>query len=244
LFKREDEGGAAHVVNGMTNPNGGVNGFGKGRPRREVPGAAPVEPTEAAGDDSQLSKSALKNKKKREAAKKKAEQEKASGSPPQQPQQGGKPAQQRAEGEQREQGQPREGRNPRTENLANRRNDHRSRSRANQDNRRSKSRPNNGERGNSNGNGNGQGQGHHREGSKHLSPANIVTDQPAADGPLSPSPEEKKRRALHKKLRAIEDLKMRQASGEKLEDTQVKKIATEAEVRRDLDKLGGITGSG
>lgn len=216
-------------MNGLTNPNGGVNTFGK-RPKREVPGAAPVEAP--ATDDSQLSKSALKNKKKREAAKKKAEQEKAAGGQ----KQGGSPQPEGASGEQREPNQAREGRDTRANNLRDRRNDHRSRSRANQDNRRSKSRPNNGREGS---NGNGNGNGHHRESSKHLSPANIVTNQPVAeDSLLSPSPEEKKRRALHKKLRAIEDLKMRQASGEKLEDTQVKKIATEAEVRRDLEKLG------
>ncbi|KAF3763775.1 translation initiation factor eIF-2A [Cryphonectria parasitica EP155] len=68
-FKREDEGGAAHVMS-----NGGpapaLNGFG--RARRQVPGAELSENTlrpsvpgaEAAGDEN-LSKTALKNKKKR-----------------------------------------------------------------------------------------------------------------------------------------------------------------------------------
>ncbi|KAK9463803.1 eukaryotic translation initiation factor eIF2A-domain-containing protein [Lipomyces oligophaga] len=50
--------------------------------------------------------------------------------------------------------------------------------------------------------------------------------------------DEKKFRGLMKKLRAIEDLKMRQAGGEKLEDTQVKKIETEGLVKADLKQLG------
>jgi translation initiation factor 2A len=41
-----------------------------------------------------------------------------------------------------------------------------------------------------------------------------------------------------KKIRAIEDLKMKQAEGVKLEDTQVKKIATEESIRRELESLG------
>ena len=52
------------------------------------------------------------------------------------------------------------------------------------------------------------------------------------------SPHEKKIRSLLKKLRAIDDLKMRQAGGEKLEGTQVLKIGTEAGVRKDLVELG------
>src|SRR2546423_11917355 len=91
-FKREDEGGAAHVVsNGIgSNPPGTLNGFGKPR-RREVPGAEPPVPGAApgggvslagvsiVGDDEGLSKAALKNKKKREAkkAKEKEERERA-----------------------------------------------------------------------------------------------------------------------------------------------------------------------
>lgn len=52
------------------------------------------------------------------------------------------------------------------------------------------------------------------------------------------SVEEKKIRSLLKKLRAIEGLKMKQASGEKLEDTQVLKIGTEDKVRAELEALG------
>jgi translation initiation factor 2A len=49
---------------------------------------------------------------------------------------------------------------------------------------------------------------------------------------------DKKLRGLLKKLRAIEDLKMRQAAGERLEATQVQKIGTEDGVRRELEVLG------
>jgi len=51
-------------------------------------------------------------------------------------------------------------------------------------------------------------------------------------------PQDKKIRSLLKKIRAIDDLKMRQAGGEKLEDTQVKKIGTEGGVRKELAELG------
>jgi len=52
------------------------------------------------------------------------------------------------------------------------------------------------------------------------------------------SVEEKKIRSLLKKLRAIEQLKMKQASGEPLEDTQVIKISKEDEIRSELLALG------
>lgn len=50
--------------------------------------------------------------------------------------------------------------------------------------------------------------------------------------------EEKKIRALLKKLRAIETLKTKQALGEALEDTQVSKINKETEIRSELAQLG------
>ena len=52
------------------------------------------------------------------------------------------------------------------------------------------------------------------------------------------SPEEKRVRALLKKLRAIDDLKMRVAANEKLENTQMQKIQTEDGVRKELANLG------
>lgn len=50
--------------------------------------------------------------------------------------------------------------------------------------------------------------------------------------------EEKKIRSLLKKLRAIETLKMKQASGESLEDTQISKINKEEDIRKELTDLG------
>ncbi|KAG7842319.1 hypothetical protein KL942_001057 [Ogataea angusta] len=50
--------------------------------------------------------------------------------------------------------------------------------------------------------------------------------------------EEKKIRNLLKKLRAIEQLKVKKENGEFLEDTQVLKIQTEPQVRRELASLG------
>ncbi|GAA5982240.1 hypothetical protein JCM11641_006236 [Rhodosporidiobolus odoratus] len=51
------------------------------------------------------------------------------------------------------------------------------------------------------------------------------------------SPEDKKRRAIVKKLTAIEQLKVKKDGGEKLELTQLKKLETEAELRKELDAL-------
>ncbi|KAK9457570.1 eukaryotic translation initiation factor eIF2A-domain-containing protein [Dipodascopsis uninucleata] len=70
---------------------------------------------------------------------------------------------------------------------------------------------------------------------KRASPAPIAT---VASPPASDPQNEKKYRALMKKLRAIEDLRARQVKGEKLEDTQITKIKTEEAVRADLAALG------
>ena len=58
--------------------------------------------------------------------------------------------------------------------------------------------------------------------------------------PMTPGgdPRDKKIRGLLKKIRAIEDLKMRFAGGEKLEDTQMRKITSEEGVRKELAGLG------
>ncbi len=58
-----------------------------------------------------------------------------------------------------------------------------------------------------------------------------------AASPVGQNPAAKKVRSLQKKLRAIEDLEMRHAGGEKLEDTQVKKIATKVSVLKELETL-------
>ncbi|KAJ5572885.1 hypothetical protein N7450_009869 [Penicillium hetheringtonii] len=56
--------------------------------------------------------------------------------------------------------------------------------------------------------------------------------------PFDPSAQDKKIRGLLKKIRAIDELKMRLAGGEKLEDTQMKKIQTEDAVRKELEAVG------
>jgi translation initiation factor 2A len=65
-------------------------------------------------------------------------------------------------------------------------------------------------------------------------PPDVTVTSPGAGN----SPHEKKVRSLLKKVRAIEELKMRQAGGEKLEDTQIRKIETEEGVRKELAALG------
>ncbi|KAA8566456.1 hypothetical protein EYC84_009019 [Monilinia fructicola] len=69
--------------------------------------------------------------------------------------------------------------------------------------------------------------------SHQFSTPELSVTSPGGDG----SPSAKKKRGLQKKIRAIEDLEMRRAGGEKLEDTQVKKIATKSAVQAELDAL-------
>ncbi|EYE96244.1 translation initiation factor 2A [Aspergillus ruber CBS 135680] len=69
-------------------------------------------------------------------------------------------------------------------------------------------------------------------------------EKPAEPEPApaeEPGTQDKKIRGLLKKMRAIEELKMRLAGGEKLEDTQMKKIQTEDGVRKELE-VSGYTG--
>ncbi|KAI9813681.1 MAG: hypothetical protein M1832_006109 [Thelocarpon impressellum] len=232
-FKREDEGGAAHVSNGFA-ASSGVNGFGKPR-KREVPGAEAASslPPGAApgggvsltgtgeGEDG-LSKAALKNKKKREAKKAKEAADRAAGLAG-------------AEGKaQSSEDRGRENRDGRGQS--------RSRSRG-EGQARDGAAPQKGW---------DRGRASVSEGSsgvarpgRDAARAAAAAAAPAEDAPdttvTSPgggSPREKKLRGLLKKVRAIDDLKMRLAGGERLEDTQMKKIGTEESVRRELEGLG------
>lgn len=229
-FKREDEGGAAFVREMMSGREEHVNGFGKPR-RREVPGAELVDPALPPGaapgggvslaqdGDENLSKAALKNKKKREAKKAKDAEAKAAGLTA--PNGDGASA---------------NGRSPERKDRP------RSRSQTGVASPRPNSR--------------------RREGSRQRgAPAGAVAAQPPSmpklqapvngtPAPAAAAPEltvtspgagsaqEKKIRSLLKKLRAIDDLKMRQAGGEKLEGTQVLKIGTEDQVRKELTAAG------
>ena len=213
-FMREDQGGAAFVRGETSSPfGGGVNGFGKPR-RRDVPGAEATNgtmPSTAAvadGDDS-LSKAALKNKRKREA--KKAKDGALGGADPDAGLAVGNvppPAPNR-----------RENARPPSMNK-------------NPNNRTADGRP---------------------PGLRTVPPTAPAAAPPAA-APAAPelspapvasptgggagTPHDKKVRALTKKLRAIDDLKMRAAGGETLEGTQIKKMDTEEAVRRELEGLG------
>ena len=199
-FKREDEGGAAHVVSNGTQ-NVGPNGFG--RPRRAVPGAEPLEASpqiravpgaEPVGEDG----ASKKNKKKRN---KKNNQEAGVAEP-----NGGASL------------SPHDGTNGNAN--ANGR-DARSRSRHG-GNSRSRSNTQQGQRG-----------------GVPVAPADMGGAPVAPTGPAADAanPDAKKVRSLQKKIRAIEDLEMRLAGGEKLEDTQVKKINTKSAVLKELETL-------
>lgn len=230
-FKREDEGGAAHVVsNGVSNLS--LNGFG----RRHVPGAEPANggrpgvPGAEPVSEENLSKTALKNKKKRGNKKaKENDTAKPTGA------EGGlaPPAQDYGSGSG-------EDRNPRRGGFNHRQ------SRSHSRNPQNGPRGNNGFRGNGNGHGNGHGNGNGYGGPReHVQSA--LSQEPAIQGApeevTSPggndaqNPNSKKIRSLQKKLRAIEELEQRLATGAILEVTQMSKIKTKDAVLKDLDSL-------
>ncbi|EZF70534.1 hypothetical protein H105_07173 [Trichophyton soudanense CBS 452.61] len=266
-FRREDEGGAAFVREDSSPfaSNGGSapSPFGKPR-RRVVPGAEPVEeflpPGAAPGGGvalppgaeanapapEKLSKSAAKNKKKREA--KKAKEASAGG---------------QGDGGENSIAAPNAGRRDRSRsrhrqqasggaNGANGTNldpnyprGGRDRSRSAHRRQRSDGRNNTPNR---NGNGN---QPHDRRspavnttGRQQAAPPDLTVTSPDGGNTANAVPDaaaiarDKKMRSLLKKVRAIDELKMRVASGEKLEETQMKKIHTEDSVRSELEALG------
>lgn len=225
-FKREDEGGAAHIVSNGTSLVGS-NGFG--RPRRQVPGAETVEsgppgaapanpvPNAAEGDEN-LSKAALKNKKKREAKKAKDAEAKAAGltTAPDGPSHG----------------------DNRSPDRRDRRGHERSRSKGFQDMNSNPNQPRGYPQNRQNG---GVPIGNMNNLAINPNPAPKAAPEPAPElsvtSPGGSSPNAKKLRGLQKKIRAIEDLEMRLAGGEKLEDTQMKKIGTKVSVQQELDAL-------
>ena len=211
-FKREDEGGAAHTVsNGI--PSIGPNGFG--RPRI-VPGAEPAgRPAVPGAAPADESKTASKNKKKRS---KKAKD----GEAPAAGTEGGLAPSPREYGS----GSGNEGRSPDRRGQNPHRNGNNNnlqpnpRNRSNTQRTRSRSRP------------------AHAAAPGGGAPLNAPAGPAAAaSDPAANNPNAKKIRALQKKIRAIEELEMRHAGGEKLEDTQVKKIATKSSVIRELEGL-------
>ncbi|KAM0322455.1 hypothetical protein ACHAQA_009524 [Verticillium albo-atrum] len=239
-FKREDEGGSVHVVgsgygNGSAAPPAGINGFGRARrgvpgaePAQGVPGAPPGIPGAVLADgDENLSKAAQKNKKKR----------------------GGRKGKE-GEGQGQGQGQGREGghanggaslappsREHRGSGSDGRSPERRGGGGQHRQTLRSQSR-NPGRRNRSN----------TARGPNGAPPVPAVQDGQAAAAAVaaaaaadaSQNPDAKKIRSLQKKVRAIEDLEMRLAGGEKLEDTQMKKITTKSSVLKELDALERI----
>jgi len=256
-FKREDEGGAAYVRDSASSFSGNVNGFGKPR-TRTIPGIEPTDkslpPGAAPGggvsligtaeaDSAPLSKSAKKNAKKREA--KKAAADAAKDGPD-------VPALATMNGRAKSPNRSPSGQHQRT----------RSRGAQGQSNislaadvptgpRNGRSRSSSRRNTQSQPNGTPYRPAAQAQKQKQK-PAAIDTvavppipaETPAIDvtSPTTPggivSEKEKKIRGLLKKIRAIEDLKMRHAGGEKLEDTQVKKITSEDSVRKELQGLG------
>ncbi|CAN9147805.1 unnamed protein product [Alternaria alternata] len=238
-FKREDEGGAAYSNTGISSTNVGfANGFGKPR-RREVPGAeaadtlppgaAPgggVSLTGAQDGDGELSKAALKNKKKREAKKAREAADKAAGLA--------------ADGVNSANGA---GRSPERRQRSRSKSGYEQQGRSASQHRNFGNSPNRQAR---------QDGGQRQNPAQQRQQAPVQTRAPPpiqteSQGPppdltvTSPgdgNPQDKKIRGLLKKMRAIDELKMRQAGGEKLEDTQVKKISTEKQIKKELDALG------
>ncbi|XTI90857.1 translation initiation factor eIF-2A [Cenococcum geophilum] len=275
-FKREDEGGAAYINNGISSTAGGMsNGFGKPR-RREVPGAETIEslPSGAApgggvsltgtgqGEEA-LSKAALKNKKKREAKKAKEAAEKAASlaaNPDGETPPPGGATQNRSP--ERRGGRGHERSRSKNGGFANQGGRSTSQQRGYQGQGHHNSHHRHGSGYDESHNHNHhqhqhqhQNQHHHRAGSgfskpqpEQAQPIQLQTQNQAPTLALAPdltvtspgggSPQDKKVRSLLKKIRAIDDLKMRQAGGEKLEDTQVKKISTEDSIRKELEGLG------
>ncbi|TKA78978.1 hypothetical protein B0A55_02556 [Friedmanniomyces simplex] len=252
-FKREDEGGAAFVREMMSGKEPRTNGFGPSAGRRAVPGAETVEPKMPPGallgggvslvadGDENLSKAALKNKKKREAKKAKDAEAKSTGGLAAPPTENGgastpertdrprsrsksgyespSPQTQRQDGSRRREGSrplgPPPGLNITTPGPK-------------QQQQQPQAQPN------------GNGTAAKSAAKAAPPPPEPVAPELTVTSPGAGSPEEKKIRSLLKKLRAIDDLKMRQAGGEKLEGTQVLKIGTEEVVRRELGEVGFV----
>ncbi|KAI1076006.1 translation initiation factor eIF-2A [Whalleya microplaca] len=228
-FRREDEGGSAHVVSNGT-ANVGPNGFGRQRRQvpgadllesgsRSIPGANPADGPGAGGDEN-LSKTALKNKKKRNNKKAKEAENSNSNAgglaPPTQDQGGPNSGN--------------EGRSP----------DRRGYQQNHQRHDRSRSR-HNFQGGNNPGRHRSNTQRNGQAAAAPVVPQVQTSHQPVPEdsllSPGSQNPASKKLRSLQKKIRAIEELEMRLAGGDKLEDTQMKKIGTKGSVIKELEAM-------
>lgn len=240
-FKREDEGGAAHIVsNGTSLVNS--NGFGRRQiPGAEAvsnlpPGASPANGAAGAEGDENLSKAALKNKKKREAKKAKDAEAKAAGltTAPD----GANIGPETRSPERRDRREHQRSRSKNQQDMRNPSQQREQRTRSNTYRSRQ-----NGQNGPNGFNGpNGAPVGHMNNLSMNTAPAAHIpraheAPELSVTSPGGGSPNAKKLRGLQKKIRAIEDLEFRHAGGERLEDTQMKKIATKSAVQAELDAL-------
>lgn len=220
-FKREDEGGMAFVANGNSSSG---NGLGKSR-KILVPGAEAADTGERLSNsnkeenDESLSKAALKNKKKRETRKIKEAAEKQNNSAL-------SPETIRPETS-----------STVSANLHNRGDFKAQEKIVTVENISDLNRSRQGGARRSNSVSphplSGLGQ---RGGDFQI--ATESSDFQTSTSAVGGSSQEKRIRALLKKLRAIDDLKMRLAGGEKLERTQIRKMDTERSVRNDLYALG------
>lgn len=246
-FKREDEGGAAFVRDQQPPPGFGPSARAFGGPRRRVvpgaeaaedfvpPGAAPgggVALPAGAQVDEKLSKAAAKNKKKREAKKAKEIAEKSQGLTVE-----GDAADASGANAERRRSHSRS-RSGGNQNLDPNARGPRNRERSRSSHQRQRSDANNQNRANGpRGNGRGPVANVRQPSNEAAAAAPAPTPDVTVTSPNN-STQDKKIRGLLKKVRAIEELKMREAGGEKLEDTQLKKIKTEDSVRKELEGLG------
>ncbi|KAI5806122.1 eukaryotic translation initiation factor eIF2A-domain-containing protein [Geopyxis carbonaria] len=209
-FKREDEGGASHIyANGGGPPRGGMNGFGRGG--RLGGGGERLVPGAAPGGGVSLAGTGTGADEESGLSKTALKNKKK------------REAAKKAKADAINGGSSPDGDREGRQNLKVP-GGTRSRSRTN------------GQQGR------GRSKSRSRDGPPKDAPTGPKKMQEKSQSPKIPEPEvpqdDKKVRGLLKKLRAIEELKQRLGKGEKLEDTQLKKIKTEDGVKKELEALG------
>ncbi|OJK00656.1 hypothetical protein ASPACDRAFT_116959 [Aspergillus aculeatus ATCC 16872] len=207
-FKREDQGGAAYIREGA--PTGGVvNGFGRSR-RRDVPGAEPAEEFLPPGAAPGGGVALPPGVEQPEKLSKSAARNK-------------KKREAKKQKDEQGEGEPAAGQSTRSPDRRGDKAHERNRSKG-QNNERKNNQQTNGTPAKAN--------------AQAKATDSVAAAEAALDASGAPTAQDKKIRGLLKKIRAIDELKMRLAGGEKLEDTQMKKIQTEDAVRKELESLG------
>ncbi|ODA83424.1 hypothetical protein RJ55_01938 [Drechmeria coniospora] len=213
-FKREDEGGVAHTVSNGTQ-NVGPNGFGP-RVRRGVPGAEPADAARTVPGAEPMDNDGASKRNKKKRGKKANHEGRLEAEPS-----GGASLAPPPHDRGAYSGSG--GRSPERRGPANG-NDREFRSRSRMNDNAGRGNTPFGVRGDS------------AAQPGALTQQDAQSSNPAA-APDAQSSNAKKVRSLQKKVRAIEDLEMRLAGGEKLEDTQLKKINTKSSVLKELESL-------